>query len=153
MESYIHLQIQYYHCLIYFIQIYICRSKKKGSPCGVCAKLINGHLQRHFDRKHHGIQAFAYDGKISVKDPWCKNWKDVLEKDAQPEYYKKRGARKSGAFDLSSIAYKNRAQSMYPGYGKDFQLSEDDEMPRGDIPERNEENQLKDGKGENKLKS
>ena len=52
--------------------------------CGHCGKKIAGQFKRHFKRLHTGIQPYEYVGASPPTNPWCDNWKEVLESNAKP---------------------------------------------------------------------
>ena len=56
--------------------------------CGHCGKAVKGHFKRHFQTRHPGVASFKWDGKNEPKEPFCKNWREVLESNAKPIYFK-----------------------------------------------------------------
>ena len=83
--------------------------------CGQCGKLVSDRLKRHFLKKHGGKAPFELEGKGKPIEPWCQNWLEVLEKDTQPVYIKKRGPPKGGALEMNSQLLKKKYQSVYVG--------------------------------------
>jgi len=42
------------------------------------------HYRRHFNYKHPNVIPYEYNKITDPRDPYCTNWKDVLENDAKP---------------------------------------------------------------------
>ena len=59
--------------------LFVYRGRNKPKFCGICGKFEITHWAKHWKRQHPDENPFELKEDSEPVDPWCDNWRDILD--------------------------------------------------------------------------